>query len=61
MPKKLKGKASPGSTVVRKVGKRQVTMVANRAGTQNPGKLVPRSERPDNKSNSIPLTKKRKK
>lgn len=54
MAKKSKGHAKPGSTVTKKVGKRTVKFVANKAGTANPGKLVPRYERPDIKSNSIP-------
>lgn len=54
MAKKSRGHARPGSMVTKKVGKRDVKFVANKAGTQNPGKLVPRFERPDIKSNTIP-------
>ena len=47
MAKKKIGKAKPGATVTRKVTKGKnkgdtVQFVANKAGTQNPGKLVPK-------------------
>jgi len=47
MAKKKIGKAKPGKTVTRKVTKGKnkgdiVQFVANKAGTQHPGKLVPK-------------------
>lgn len=56
-----RGFARPGSTVRRKVGGRMVVFKANRAGTKHPGKLVPRTESPNIKSNTIPGTKRKRK
>lgn len=61
MVKRSSGHAKPGSTVTKKVGKRNVTFKANKAGTQNPGKLVPRFETPNIKSNTIPGHKRKRK
>ena len=51
--------AKPGSTVTKKVGKRHVTFKANSSSAEIPGKLVPRFETPDIKSNTIPGRKKK--
>ena len=58
---KKKGMARPGSTVTKKVGNRTVQFKANSSKAAIPGKLVPRRERPNVKSNTIPGFKKKKK
>lgn len=69
MPKKPSGKAKPGSATTRKVSRGPnkgdtVKFVANKPGTQNPGKLVPRRVVKDAGSkrvgSSIPVGKKKK-
>jgi hypothetical protein len=65
--KKKISKAKPGSTVTRKVTKGPnkgdtVQFVANKAGTQNPGKLVPkRVVKNVGKKNTTTLAKGKKK
>ncbi len=63
MARKRRGRgfARPGSTVTRKVGGRMVTFKANSSRARIPGKLVPRREKPNISSNTIPGRKRKKK
>ncbi len=64
--KKGKGFGKPDSTVTRvvdtkNVKKRHVTFKGNSSSAELPGKLVPRFEKPNIPSNTIPGRKKKKK
>lgn len=67
--KKAKGKAAPGKSVTRRVSRGPnkgdtVKFKANRKGTQNPGKLVPRKlikDRGKKNITGLPRAKKKKK
>lgn len=69
MAKKKPGHAKPGSSTTRKVSRGPnkgdtVKFVANKPGTQNPGKLVPRrvvkDAGPKRVGSSLPIGKKKK-